>query len=219
MIRRKRNLTKHSLSTLSDVCGRRHHRFRAPMTVFYLNWMQSIAPSTRTWLNFEIWRWIELFSIHPPDLKVVLHIVSKQHLKTAFTYLPNSLELHDKTYSVLILYPSYTMNSNLCYFNLPVKFCYLSSVLFFSTPAETMLRRMLLNRQNRRLVTYSDELKTFSVALPRRKGRAPSTSMLYYTHTLSSIFFRKFLTRNLSWLIPPSLTHTSNRWICIYVRA
>jgi hypothetical protein len=67
-----------------------------------------------------------------PDLKVVLHTVSKRSATTAFTYLPERVDLHDKqTYSILILYAGYTMNSSRISH---VIYAYLKNVLSLAFP-------------------------------------------------------------------------------------
>ena len=76
---------------------------------------------------------------YPPQM-------SKGHLKTAFAYLQKRVDLHDKKnifhFNIIpYLNNEFQLMLFLAYLK---KLCYLSSVLFYSTPAETVLHKCFL---------------------------------------------------------------------------
>jgi hypothetical protein len=95
MVRARPKLTIHSPSSLGYGCGRRLHCFLSPMTVLSAvnailsSFDADVAQLRDVALN-------RLIFYPSPDLKIVLHTMSKEHLKTAFTYLPKRVDLHNK---------------------------------------------------------------------------------------------------------------------------
>jgi hypothetical protein len=96
MVRARPKLPIHSSSSLSDGCGRRLHCFLSPVTVFLSEVNAILSSFDADVAQLRDMALNRLIFYPSPDLKVVLHTMSKEHSKTAFSYLPKRVDLHDR---------------------------------------------------------------------------------------------------------------------------
>ena len=207
-------LTIFSTLTLGDGCGRLQdstassRRWLAPSCFIWSECNHKFLRSGRgstSWYGAE-----ETYFLSIPRFQIwATYRVKKEHYNDihwpAETCRPSR---QTETYSILILYAGYTMNSSRPTHGI---FTYLKIVLSLVGPLlrtswnnVSQMPSALPNNGSyflldRRQTTYSWELKTFTCALPRNcscRGRAPLIT--YSNIQKQSFIFWRFLTRKLS---------------------